>query len=125
MMKHLYRCATVFFFCLLIGACSDVPIAPPNMPSALDPHGAGADRIAALWWVMLALGTVIFLLVTALLFAALLRRRRATSDTAPDRSSSDIGRNWPIFGGIALPFVVIGIVFGYSIYTLAKIENPQ
>jgi cytochrome c oxidase subunit 2 len=95
------------------------------MPSALNPHGAGAARIAELWWVMLGLGTAIFLLVVGLLFAALLRGRRGTSTTMPDSTGGDSGRNWPIFGGIALPLIVIGIVFGFSIHTLAAIENPQ
>jgi cytochrome c oxidase subunit 2 len=36
----------------------------------------------------------------------------------------DEGRNWPILGGIILPLIVIGIIFGYNIYTLAAVENP-
>ncbi|MFT3894678.1 MAG: cytochrome c oxidase subunit II [Anaerolineales bacterium] len=82
-------------------------------------------RIANLWWVMLGLGTAIFLLVVGLMLTAVLRRSRGTSDTVPDSSSGDTGRRWPIVGGIILPLGVIGIVFGYSIYTLANIENPR
>lgn len=108
-----------------MSACSVVPISPARPPSALDPHGTGAHRIAQLWWVMLALGTAIFVLVLILLLAALLRGRRGTNTTMPDSSGGDTGRNWPMLGGIALPLVVIGIVFGYSIYTLSAIENPQ
>ena len=125
MMKCLCSWRIAFFLFLFIGACSSAPIVPTHVPSALNPHGTGAIQIASLWWVMLAFGTAIFLLVTALLFAALLRRRRATSEMAPDSSGGDVGRNWPIFGGVVLPIIVIGIVFGYSIYTLARIENPQ
>jgi cytochrome c oxidase subunit II len=125
MMKCWYRYCTVLFTLLLISACSDVPISPPNMPSSLNPHGPAAAHLAELWWVMLAFGTAIFVLVIALLFAALLRGRRGTSATAPDSSNGDTGRQWPIFGGIVLPLVVIGIVFGYSMYTLAAVENPQ
>jgi cytochrome c oxidase subunit 2 len=109
---------------LTISACSATSISPPITPSALDPHGTGAARIAELWWVMFGFGTAVFLLVVALLFAAVLRRRRATSATDPDPVGGDTGRNWPIFGGIVMPLVIIGIVFGYSIYTLARIENP-
>jgi cytochrome c oxidase subunit 2 len=123
--KRLCRYSIPFFVLLLISACSNVPISPGHRPSALNPHGVGAVRIAELWWVMFVLGTAIFLLVIGLLFAALLRGRRGISTTMPDSSDGDTGRNWPIFGGIALPVVVIGIVFGYSIYTLAAIENPQ
>src|SRR5829696_6826569 len=124
MIKCIYRCLTLFFVFLSIGACSEIPISPPQTPSALNPQGPAAARLAELWWLMFGFGAAIFLLVIALLFAALLRRRRATSDTAPDRASLDTGRNWPIWGGIVLPLVVIGIVFGYNIYTLAAVENP-
>ena len=123
--KRLYGYSTFFFVFLLISACSASPISPPHTPSAIAPQGPGAARIAALWWVMFGLGTIIFLLVIGLMFAAILRRQRGTSDTAPDSSSGDTGRNWPIYGGIILPLIVIGVVFGYSIYTLAAVENPQ
>ena len=125
MIKRLCHYILLFFSLLLLTACSDVPISPSNMPSALDPHGPAAAHLAELWWVMLAFGTGVFVVVIVLLFAALLRGRRGTSVTAPDSTGGDTGRNWPIFGGIVLPLVVIGIVFGYSIYTLAKVENPQ
>jgi cytochrome c oxidase subunit II len=122
--RFCYHVFYIFTF-LLISACSEVPVSPGHTPSVLSPHGVGAARIAELWWVMLALGTAIFLLVVGLLFAALLRGQRGTNTTAPDSSGGDVARNWPILGGIVLPLVVIGIVFGYSIHTLAAIENPQ
>jgi cytochrome c oxidase subunit 2 len=125
MIKRLCRSAILLIYFLLISACSVAPISPPITPSALDPHGPAAARIASLWWVMLGLGTAIFLLVVILLFAALLRGRRSTRETTPDSLPSDVGRRWPIGGGIVLPLIVIGVVFGYSIYTLAAIENPH
>lgn len=118
------RCALFFVF-LFISACSPVSMVPAHTPSALDPHGVGAARIASLWWVMLGFGTAVFILVVGLLFAALLRGRRSTGETVPDSIGGDTGRSWPIFGGIVMPLIVIGIVFGYSIFTLAKIENPN
>jgi len=124
MIKRVYR-FTLVFTLLLLSACSEVPISPPQTPSALNPHGPAAARLAELWWIMFGFGTAMFLLVIVLLFAALLRRRRGTSDTAPDSESLDTGRNWPIWGGIVLPLVVIGIVFGYNIHTLAAVENPS
>jgi cytochrome c oxidase subunit 2 len=119
-------CCGILFFALgLISACSSVRISPPITPSTLDPHGTGASHIAVLWWVMFGFGTAVFLLVVAILFVALFRGRRGTSITEPESFGGDTGRNWPIFGGIVLPLVVIGVVFGYSIYTLAAIENPH
>src|SRR3954471_12790504 len=99
-MRRPFRCL-VLVGCLMLSGCADVPISPPGMPSALDPRGLNAAHLAALWWVMLALGTAMFLLVTVLLTAALMRRRRATSDTAPESVGGDVGRRWVIWGGIA------------------------
>src|SRR5207247_6485814 len=96
----------------------------PNTPSALDPKGPAAARIAELWWVMLAFGTAILVLVVVLLFAALLRAWWATRDLTPDSRDGDLGRNWLIFS-IVLSVIVLAIVFGYSIYTLADLENPK
>ncbi|MGE5378133.1 MAG: cytochrome c oxidase subunit II [Bacteroidota bacterium] len=124
MVKRLCRFGSLFAFFLLLSACSNVAISPPLSPNTLDPHGPDAARIATLWWVMLAFGTVIFLVVTGLLLAALLRRKRATSDTAPEIDNLDEGSRWPILGGILLPLVVLTVVFGYSIFTLAAVENP-
>lgn len=122
--KCLSRSGALFFVLLLTSACTAVPIVPAHTPSALNPQGPAAARIASLWWVMFGFGTAIFVLVVVLLFAALLRRRRASHDTEPDSRGGDTGRNWPILGGIALPFVVLAIVFGYNLYTLAAVENP-
>lgn len=123
--KRLCRYGILFFLFLFISACSATPISPPIMPSALNPHGTGALHIANLWWMMFGFGTAVFLFVVALLLAALFRGQRGTSTTEPDSAGGDTGRNWPIFGGIVMPLVIIGIVFGYSIYTLANIENPN
>src|SRR5829696_6916530 len=119
MMKRLYRDGILFVCSLILCACSNVAISPSKTPSTLNPHGPAAAHLAELWWVMFGFGTAAFLLVIGLLFAALLRGRRSTSSTEPDTTSLDIGRNWPIWGGIVLPLVIIGIVFGYNIYTLA------
>ena len=121
--KHHYRYGT-FLLLLITTACTAVSISPSRMPSALHPQGPGAARLAELWWVMLAFGTLAYLIVLALLFAALLRRRRATNLTEPEEShGGDTGRSWVIWGGIVLPLVLIGIAFGYSIYTQAVIDN--
>jgi cytochrome c oxidase subunit 2 len=125
LIKRSGRCFASIVALLLASACASTPLIPAHTPSALAPHGPAAARIAELWWVMLAVSTVIFVLVVGLLFAALGRGRRATSATAPDNIDGDTGRRWPIWGGIIFPLVVIGGVFGYSIYTLAAIENPR
>jgi cytochrome c oxidase subunit II len=110
---------------MLLSACAaNPPISPPRGPSVLDPHGPGAARIADLWWVMFGFAAFVFVLVVVLLAAALLRHRRATSETPPD-GNTDVGKNWVLLGGIALPLVILAIVFGYNIHTLAAVTNPD
>ncbi len=114
----------LFLGFLLLSACTGVAISPSRTPSTLDPQGPAAAHYAELWWVMFGLGTLIWVLVTVLMFAALLRRRKEKL-VAPDSRGGDTGRNWPILGGMVLPFVVIGFVFGYTIYTLAQVDLPD
>ncbi len=121
--KHFYRYFAAIFL-LFLNACSTVPLIQAHTPSALNPSGPAAAHLADLWWFMFWLGAAVWILVLILLFAALLRKRRGTSVTAPDSQNVDTGRNWPIIGGIILPLVVIGVVFGYNVYTLAAVENP-
>ena len=125
MIKRLCRSGVLCIYFLLVSACSNTAISPPQTPSTLNPHGPAAAHLAELWWVMFGFGTAVFLLVIGLLFAALLRGQRASSASAPDRVGVDVGRNWSIWGGIILPLIVIGVVFGYNIYTLAAVENPN
>lgn len=123
--KRLFCYGALFFPLLFATACTAESLSPSKNPSALDPYGPAAARITSLWWVMFAFGAAIFLLVLGLLFAAYQKHQRATNETVPDSSDGDTGRNWLIRGGIALPLVVLAIVFGYNIYTLAAVENPQ
>ncbi|MCC7452472.1 MAG: cytochrome c oxidase subunit II [Anaerolineae bacterium] len=122
-----YRNHALLLAVTLLSACAVTPISPNRTPSVLDPQGPAAAHLANLWWVMLAFGTFAYVLVMILLFAALLRRRRATSATPPEgngKGGGDVGRRWVILGGILLPLVILAIVFGYNIYTLAAVTYP-
>ncbi len=121
--QRLRRTIPILFALLLTSACGAQPAAPLNPPSALDPRGPAAGRLATLWWVMLAFGAAIWVLVMVLMFAALLRRRRATAEVPPDDANQDAGRRWPIWG-LVLTVVILAIVFGYTINTLAAVETP-
>jgi cytochrome c oxidase subunit II len=84
--------------------------------SVLSPKGPGAAQIALLWWVMFALGTLIFAGVLGLLLLALFRRRReAPSD----------GRHFIIGGGIALPVVVLTAIFSLTIWTMSALAARE
>jgi cytochrome c oxidase subunit II len=124
MVKRASRFVVLSVFLFLLSACSNIAISPPISPNSLNPQGPAAAHIAALWWVMLTLGAIIFLVVIGLLLAVFLRGKRATSDTPAEIENLDEGRRWPIVGGILLPLVVLTVVFGYSIFTLAAVENP-
>jgi cytochrome c oxidase subunit II len=109
---------------LLLSACAAIPpTSPSQTPSALDPRGPGAAKIADLWWIMFGLGVLVYAIVMTILILAIIRRQRATRETPPDSDESK-GWNWVILGGIALPAVILVIVFGSTIYTLAAISNP-
>jgi cytochrome c oxidase subunit II len=123
--RFFYKHSVLFIIFALLRGCAVVPISPNITPSTLNPQGPAASRISELWWVMFVLGTLIFVLVIVLMFAALLRKRRATSLTPPDDEGRDVGRRWVIQGGIILPLIVLAIVFGHSIYTLAAVSQPQ
>jgi cytochrome c oxidase subunit II len=124
-MKRLFGYLIVSFILLSINSCTYDPIIPLHLPSALAPKGPDATHLANLWWVMLAFGTAVFVLVIALLIATLLRRRRGTSATPPDSQGGDTGRKWLFLGGILLPVYIVGIIFSYSLYTFAIAEKPH
>lgn len=84
------------------------PFLQSDPPSILDPRGPAAENIAELWWIMFALGTAIFLLVTGLMFFGILGRH---SDHVDDQQ----GQRWIVIGGIVMPSVVLVIVFGFTI----------
>jgi cytochrome c oxidase subunit II len=92
-----------------------------NQPSggSLDPQGPVAETIANLWWVMLALGAAIFLLVVVLLGVGLFRERKSAE------SESEAGegpfRSWLLGGGIVLPVVVLVIVLVATIIAMRNV----
>jgi cytochrome c oxidase subunit 2 len=98
--------------------------------SILNPQGEGARHIADLWWVMLWIATAIYLLVLLYMGIALLRRtRRDGRDTPlqiveppivdpPTRTS----HLFIVINGIAIPLVILTIVFGFNLNTLAALS---
>ena len=87
----------------------------------LDPQGPVARAMAELWWLMLALGIVVFLVFAALLVAGLLRRADETS--AEEARHRRLVTRWIGIGGIALPVVVITVVFAATLVAMRDV--PQ
>lgn len=80
-------------------------------PSILNPAGPFAESIAQLWWLMLLLGTLIFLLVLFLMVGSLFKGRQE-----PPSEEYVINR-WIVLGGIVMPSIVLAIVFAATLHT--------
>lgn len=88
---------------------------------SLDPQGPAAEAIADLWWLMFVLGTAVFVLFLGLLIRGLTRRAPEPSEGEPRRQHL-VGR-WIGVGGVALPTVVIVVVFAATLVALRELPR--
>jgi len=104
---------------LLIAGCSGTPV---NM---LDARGPAAASIAELWWVMFILGAAVFLLVVGIVLAIVLKRRsQADTDTGLQRPDGRDTR-WIMIGGIVMPLIVLAVVFGFTMRSMAGLSSDE
>lgn len=89
----------------------------------LDTHGAGAKIVSQEWWIYLAAGTAVALLITVLLGAVLLRQLLKLRNLSPEPHDTR-GVRWILVGGIAMPLVVLVILFGITITDLWALSAP-
>ena len=82
---------------------------------AFTPDGPVAAVMADLWWLMLALGTAVFVLFGVLLWRGLRHDPGPGPDEDGDRAGDAGARRWLVGGGVVLPVVVIGIVFAATV----------
>ena len=75
---------------------------------SLDPRGPVAEDILDLTWVLTGLGVAVFVVFAAMLGLGLARRRSSSRDPGSSALS------WIIGGGVAMPVVVLIIVFGFT-----------
>ena len=87
-----------------LSACS-------SAPSPLNPASARADDLRWLWWVVIAAGVAVLAAVSTLLLWGVLRA------PAPEEERQDhpFGTHLVWIGGIIIPLVILGSVFGLSI----------
>jgi cytochrome c oxidase subunit 2 len=78
--------------------------------NGLRAHGPAADHIARLFWLMLTLGTVIYILTMTVLVIALFRRRAEGRDTG-----------FIIGGGVVLPTVVLLVLAVATVRTTNRV----
>ncbi len=97
----------------------------PESPNSLDPGGPAAQDIAALWWFLLVLGTVVFLLVLALLLIPLLRRPRQGAPAGDDRAEvpAALTHRWIVGLGIVLTGVLLIVVLVFSVATMRNVSR--
>lgn len=94
---------------LLLAGCGG------DSPSALDPAGAGAQRITGLWWLLFWISVAVFVEVMALLIWALVFRR----GTARVRHGQPL--RFVTVAGAGLPFVILVAVYAVGLRDLAAI----
>jgi cytochrome c oxidase subunit II len=85
-----------------------------DSPSALDPDGDAAQRIAGLWWLLFALGLAVYAVVGALIVASW--RRRATALRA---------NRFIVVGGVIVPAVVLAVAGVETVRTTDDVFEAQ
>jgi cytochrome c oxidase subunit 2 len=78
--------------------------------------GPAAARLASLGWFVLILFSITSVIVW-LIIAWIPMRRRGTLDWHAPVDTED-GQSWILVGGVAVPFVVLAVLFGLSLATL-------
>jgi cytochrome c oxidase subunit 2 len=97
------------------------------MPASLDPKGEAAMEIANLGWVMIILGSVIWVAVIVLLLISLFRHKTAETYTAlPAEEHARTVKFWIVGGGIIMPTLVLIVLIVLTIGTLRSMpaEKP-
>lgn len=90
-----------------------------DAPSALDPAGFGARRVAGLWWLLFALSMAVFAEVMALLGWALLRRRRPGVRVRGGEAIAFV-----VVLGVVVPLVILVLVYGVGLRDLDALAGP-
>ena len=89
---------------------------------SLDPQGPAARSIAELWWLMLALGVVVFALFAGLLVWGLFRRRPTPEAGEETEAPSNRPNRWLIGGGVVMPVLVLIVVFGATVEAMRDVD---
>lgn len=79
----------------------------------LEPGGPVAETIADLWWLLLGLGTAVFVVFAVLLVRGLFR---SPGEAEPD-ARKRVGR-WLVGGGVLMPAAVLVVVFGATVWAM-------
>lgn len=90
------------------------------------PASNQATDINRLWWVMLAIATLVAVVVVVLLFVALFRRPSNATATAGPAERTGQERRWNTFtfvGGGVVPAIILTAIFGYSLVVMRNNQS--
>lgn len=94
-------------------------------PAIFTPKGRAASEINQLWWLLLILGTLVFLGVMGYLAFALYRRPPTTALQSPLSPPLRTNSRMVVWGGIVLPITVLSVVYGATIETLRSLASVR
>ena len=100
---------------VVLAACSS------NAPSSLNPKGSEAREIAAVWWLMFALATAVYVIVAGFIVAASLRGRR-TEEGRPSRITDD-AFIW--VGGIIVPALILAVLAVVTVRSVGRVRTRE
>ncbi|MGH9263276.1 MAG: cytochrome c oxidase subunit II [Acidimicrobiales bacterium] len=89
---------------------------------ALEPEGPVAESAADLWWLMLALGVAVFVIFAVFLVVGLIRARPGDAPESGPQPPDRFGP-WLAGAGVALPLVVIAIVFAATVHAMRDVPT--
>jgi len=94
-------------------------------PAIFVPKGRAAAEINQLWWLLLILGTVVFVGVMGYLLWALFRRSAPLPDPHQPPPRTRSSTRTVIWGGIVLPLTVLSVVYWATIETLRALADTR
>lgn len=112
--RALLTAGSVVVGAALAGGCS------ADSPSTLRPFGPGADRVAGLWWLLFAIAAGVCVAVIGLLLVALFGRRGERVQIKPGG-----GTRFVVVAGIAVPAVILTVVFGFGLDDMKALQQPS
>ncbi len=98
--------------CLILSSCGG------GSPSALDPHGPGAGKIATLWWILFIVAAAVFVIVIGALLYALFHRR-TTDAMRPVNANALV-----LTLGVVVPAIILMVVLIFTINTEFAVSAP-
>jgi cytochrome c oxidase subunit 2 len=100
---------------LLASVCAFAVAGCAGPQSALDPAGEGAERLATLFWVMLA--------GSAVLWAGVILLAVIAARTEPGRLSEQFGSSLILWGGAVFPTVVLASLLTYGLWLMPDMRG--